>query len=68
MSRPLVSYVLTAPTTPGAQPSHQGSYSNLRLARAAAKKRFAGRRDLVGQDVRIERADGQLVEYAGPAR
>lgn len=63
----MAKYVITAPSTPGAQPTVQGEFATLRTARAAAQK-LSGRRDLKGQDVRIERPDGQLVEYAGPAR
>lgn len=59
-------YQVTAPKTPGATPSSQPA-ATLAEARKIAKA-FAGRRDLTGQDVRIERADGQLVEYAGPSR
>lgn len=33
-----------------------------------ALRAFRDRRDLCGQDVRIERPDGTLVEYAGPSR
>ncbi len=58
---------ITAPKTPGSQPSIIGEFTNLRDARRAAKAFRVDRRDLTGQDVRIER-DGKLVEYAGPVR
>ena len=57
-------YLVTAPSTPGATPTSQ-SVHTLRDARRIART-FRDRRDLRGQDVRIERADGRLVEYAGP--
>lgn len=59
-------YRVTAPATPGATPSSELAYTLTEARRLAAKFRY--RRDLTGQDVRIERLDGQLVEYAGPAR
>ena len=58
-------YAVTAPTTPGADPSRTPA-ATLAEARMIARQ-YRHRRDLRGQDVRIERADGQLVEYAGPA-
>ena len=61
-------YTVTAPVTPGATPSTVGTARTLRDARVIAKRAAAGRRDLTGQDVRIDTADGMLVEYAGPAR
>lgn len=59
-------YIVTAPKTPGATPTGQTA-NTLADARKIAKS-FQDRRDLKGQDVRIERDNGQLVEYAGPAR
>ncbi len=59
-------YNVSAPQTPGAAPSDHPA-ATLAEARKIAKT-FVGRRDLTGQDVRIETGDGQLVEYAGPAR
>jgi hypothetical protein len=59
-------YLVTAPQTPGARPSSQPAATLARARRIA--KTFRDRRDLNGQDVRIEREDGRLVEYAGPAR
>lgn len=59
-------YNVSAPKTPGASPSNLPA-STLREARSIAKT-FRDRRDLCGQDVRIERPDGTLVEYAGPSR
>jgi hypothetical protein len=63
----MLKYQVTAPVTPGSKPTGVGFADTLRGARALSKP-FKSRRDLRGQDVRIERADGQLVEYAGPAR
>lgn len=40
--------------------------ATLREARAAARRMWQPRHTY--QDVRIERADGSLVEYAGPSR
>lgn len=59
-------YIITAPSTPGAAPSEQGQANTISAARDAARKLW--RPWLRGQDVRIERPDGELVEYAGPAR
>lgn len=59
-------YNVSAPKTPGATPSNHPAASMAQARKIA--KTFANRPDLKGQDVRIERADGQLVEYAGPAR
>ena len=59
-------YFVSAPKTPGATPTRLAAAS-LPEARKIAKT-FAGRRDLKGQDVRIERDTGALVEYAGPPR
>lgn len=60
-------YVVTAPKSPGAQPSAVAECATIAEARRAARP-FASRKDLSGQDVRIERPDGMLVEYAGPSR
>jgi hypothetical protein len=60
-------YTVTAPKTPGAQPAEVAAVRTLAEARRAARP-FASRPDLKGQDVRINRADGSLVEYAGPSR
>lgn len=60
-------YLVTYPSTPGATPTSR-FMNTLREARAFARKHTKHRNDLAGQDVRIERLDGQLVEYAGPAR
>lgn len=62
----MTKYHVTAPKTPGATPSSEGA-SSLREARQIAKQ-YRDRRDLSNQGVRIERPDGQLVEYAGPNR
>lgn len=59
-------YVVTAPKTPGATPSGQPAATLAEARKIAAT--YLDRRDLRGQDVRIERPDGRLVEYAGPAR
>lgn len=61
-----MTYIVTAPKTPGATPTGTAA-SNLAAARKIARQ-HRHRRDLAGQDVRIEREDGSLVEYAGPAR
>lgn len=61
-------YVISMPATPGATPREVARPQTLREARVIARKLSHDRRDLVGQDVRIERHDGSLVEYAGPAR
>ncbi len=58
-------YRISAPSTPGSRPTIQGAHGNLRDARRSACL-FNDRNDLTYQDVRIERADGHLVEYAGP--
>lgn len=61
----MTKYQVTAPATPGAQPTVIGAADTLSDARRIAKP-LRARPDLSGQDVRIERPDGQLVEYAGP--
>lgn len=58
-------YIVTAPATPGATPSVVSTHATLTAARKSAVGFSRGRRDLRGQDVRIERPDGALVEYAG---
>jgi hypothetical protein len=58
-------YVITAPAVPGAAPTRVGTAETLADARKRAREFSRRRRDLRGQDVRIERPDGQLVEYAG---
>lgn len=63
-----MTYTITMPRTPGAQASAVATATKLADARKQAKSLSSDRRDLRGQDVRIERADGSLVEYAGPAR
>lgn len=62
----MTKYIVSAPKTPGATPSETPA-ATLAEARKIAKT-YSGRRDLKGQDVRINKADGSLVEYAGPAR
>lgn len=59
-------YTVTAPKTPGSQPSVVGTARRIADARKLAKP-YQSRRDLTHQDVRIER-DGKLAEYAGPVR
>jgi len=59
-------YLITCPATPGATPSVCGKANTLSEARRIARELW--RPDLQGQDVRIERPDGHLVEYAGPPR
>jgi hypothetical protein len=58
-------YHVTAPATPGAQPTVIETCATLRDARRAARDHSRGERWLRGHDVRIERPDGMLVEYAG---
>jgi len=60
-------YQINTRSIPGAQMTTQGRTSALRDARRIASE-YRDRRDLTWQDVRIERTDGSLVEYAGPAR
>ena len=67
---------IVAPTTPGAAPVAQSTHMSLREARIVARLEWGWRKDLRGQDVRIERylPDGraferaEFVEYAGPCR
>lgn len=61
-------YDIRMPKTPGATPSVVYSTTTLRDARLRCKALRESRRDLKGQDIRIETTEGQLVEYAGPAR
>ena len=63
-----MAYIITAPTTPGSRPSTIGTASTLRDARRIAVAVSRDRRDLAGQDVRIEYRDGRLAEYAGVGR
>jgi len=64
----LAKYNISYPLTPGAAPSIAEQNVSLREARKIAAHVAARRRDLTYQDIRLERADGTLVEYAGPAR
>ena len=57
-------YIVTAPATPGATPTSQPA-PTLAQARKIARDISRGRHWMRGQDVRIERLDGTLVEYAG---
>ncbi len=61
-------YHVTAPSTPGSRPVVQATTQSLLDARRIARADYGHRRDLTYQDVRIERQDGRLVAYAGPAR
>jgi len=63
-----MTYVVTAPKTPGATPVALATCSTLREARREARRVSQDRPDLKGQDVRIDRQDGSLVEYAGTGR
>lgn len=63
-----MTYEITAPKTPGATPSVVATATTLSAARKSARYFSRDRRDLSGQDVRINRPDGSLVEYAGPTR
>ena len=63
----MTSYQIRTRTTPGATPTVVAETKTLAGARKIART-YRDRRDLTGQDVRIERADGSLVEYAGPTR
>jgi hypothetical protein len=60
-------YQISAPRTPGAEPTMLSTHARIDDARRAARE-LEHRRDLTRQDVRIEYADGRLVEYAGPSR
>ena len=59
-------YAVSAPRTPGA--AHTSTQAATLAEARKISKEFSSRRDLSRQDVRIERNDGSLVEYAGPAR
>jgi hypothetical protein len=59
-------YRVVAPPTPGGAP-RQGPPVTLREARVIGRS-YAIRADLTYQDVRIERINGDLYEYAGPCR
>ncbi len=61
-------YQITAPRTPGAEPTVIDTADTLPDARDIAKMFSADRSDLKRQDVRIETLDGVRVEYAGPPR
>ncbi len=60
-------YYVLAPATPGAAPTVLHAADRIRDARTLASQ-LDDRGDLTYQDVRIERRDGSLVEFAGPAR
>ena len=62
-----IRYIVSAPTSPGDSATEHGRFETLRDARRGADA-FANRDDLTYQDVRIERLNGSLVEYAGPSR
>lgn len=61
-------YQVTYPTTPGSTPTVQIGARTIREARRHARAEAQARRDLTYQDIRIERRDGRLVEFAGPSR
>lgn len=61
-------YQICAPRVPGAQPETYPVDGTLAEVRELATERYGARRDLLRLNVRIERRDGQLVEYAGPPR
>jgi hypothetical protein len=63
-----MTYTIEAPRVPGLQPSKISEHETLSAARKAAKEFSANRPDLKRHDVRIDRPDGHLVEYAGPTR
>lgn len=77
----MTTYQISAPATPGARPTTYGPFKTLAAARKEARK-WAHRKDLTNQDVRIERRPGRpngsrdnpdgrevvFVEYAGPNR
>lgn len=56
------------PHVPGVPPSVRRAYDTLAEAREHAVLVRHGRKDLRRSDVRIETADGRLIEYAGPNR
>ncbi len=65
----MTKYTVTYPATPGAaRHTRHSKHRLLGSARKAADDAGRDRRDLTWQDIRIERVDGTLVEYAGPAR
>ena len=62
-------YQVRLPETPGSQPRVAARGLTLAQARRECDSYdIQERRDLTYQDVRIERADGRLYEYAGPMR
>ena len=61
-------YSLCYSHVPGARPLVQSRHDTLREARRAAALIRRQRPDLTYPDVRIDRADGSVVEYAGPTR
>ncbi len=58
-------YVVRAPRYPGALASVISGHPTLEAAQEAARRFCAGRPDLFGQDVRIEKANGDRIYYAG---
>lgn len=65
----LLRYTVRAPETPGAAPTYVCNWKDtLGEAQRFAARFSRGRRDLCGQDVRIEDSAGNRVQYAGPAR
>lgn len=60
-------YQVSLPTVPGNAPSSHPART-LGQARKLAKILGGHRKDLTYQDVRIETANGSLIEYAGPCR
>ena len=61
-------YQIRYPRTPGSDPSVNGYADCIGDARRLAIAYTADRKDLRYHDVRIERLDGRLQEYAGPYR
>lgn len=60
-------YAVSTRMTPGSAMMVVSGHHTLTEARKAARE-YRNRKDLTWQDVRIERADGSLVAYAGPCR
>ncbi len=58
-------YLVRAPRYPGEMASVISGHATLEAAQAAAQRFCSGRADLLGQDVRIENADGDRICYAG---
>lgn len=56
---------IIAPANPGAKPSVVATANGIAAARRAARDFSRGRRDLLGQDVRLVDGNGAFIEFAG---